>query len=107
MNGTAAISILVILVMSRSLKCNANKTELVITAFERRYSNEASSIGVNLAIEVAKNSSDLKSFLDKYEIKIGTYYTTVSFVVGNVYVYISGGPSLELRRGPFFVCVQV
>ncbi|KAL9978487.1 hypothetical protein ACROYT_G016009 [Oculina patagonica] len=76
MNGTAAISILVILVVSRSLKCNANKTELVITALERRHSNKATSIGMNLAIEVAKNSSNLKAFLDEYEIMMDTYYTT-------------------------------
>ncbi|XP_078368681.1 gamma-aminobutyric acid type B receptor subunit 1-like [Oculina patagonica] len=76
MNSTAAISILVILVVSRSLKCNANKTELVISALERRQTNKATSIGVNLAIDVAKNSSDLKAFFDKYNISIDTYYTS-------------------------------
>ncbi len=91
MYSTAAIFMLVILVVSRSLKCNANKTELVITALDESPSNKATSIGMNLAIEVAKNSSDLKGFLDEYEIMMDTYYTRVGFVIGNVYVYTSGG----------------
>ena len=81
MNSTAAICALVVVVVIASLKCNANKTELIIAVLERRESNTATSVGIDLAIEAAKNSSDLKAFFDKYEIVIdGPYYTKVRFV---------------------------
>ena len=87
MNGSAAISILFILVVSWSLKCSANKTDLVIATLERKSKYKGPTIGINLAKEVAKNSSDLKAFLDKYEITIQRHFTNVSFVVGKVYVH--------------------
>ena len=85
MNSTAVISALVIVVVIGSLKCNANKTKLIVVVLERRSTNKASSVGINLAIEAAKNSPDLKVFLDKYEIVIGgPYHTKVRFVEENV-----------------------
>ena len=85
MNSTAAISTLVILVVIGSLKCNANKTELIVAVLETRTADKATSIGINLAIEAAKNSSDLRAFLDHYEIVVdGPYYTRVRFVDENV-----------------------
>lgn len=87
MNCAAAISILLILVVSRSLKCTANKTDLVIATLEKKSKYKGPTTGINLAVEVAKNSSDLKAFLDKYEITIERHFTNVSFVVGKVYVY--------------------
>ena len=90
MNGTAAISILFILVVvSRSLKCTANKTDLVIATLEIKQKYKGPTIGIDLAIEIAKNSSDLKAFLDKYEITINRHYTKVSFVVGKCMYMIS------------------
>ena len=84
MNSTAAICALVIAVVIGSLNCNAGKTELILTLLERRSWNKATSIGINLAIQAAKNSSDLKAFFDKYEIVIdGPYYTKVRFVKEN------------------------
>ena len=81
MNNTAAVCALVIVVVIGSLKCNANKTELIIAVLERRSGNTATSVGIDLAIEAAKNSSDLKAFFEKYEIVIdGPYYTKVRFV---------------------------
>ena len=81
MNSVVAISILVIVVVIGSLKCNANKTKLIVSVLERRSTNKATSVGINLAIEAAKNSSDLKAFFDKYEIVIdGPYPTKVRFL---------------------------
>jgi len=85
MNSTAVISALVIVVVIGLLKCNANKTKIIIPVLERRLTNKATSVGINLAIEAAKNSSDLKAFFDKYEIVIdGPYHTKVRFVEENV-----------------------
>jgi len=85
MNSTAVISALVIVVVIGLLKCNANKTKLIVAVLERRSTNKATSVGINLAIEAAKNSSDLKAFFDKYEIVIdGPYHTKVRFVEENV-----------------------
>ena len=85
MNSVVAISILVIVVVIGSLKCNANKTKLIVSVLERRSTNKATSVGINLAIEAAKNSSDLKAFFDKYEIVIdGPYHTKVRFLDENV-----------------------
>lgn len=85
MNSTAVISALVIVVVIGLLKCNANKTKIIIPVLERRLTNKATSVGINLAIEAAKNSSDLKAFFDKYEIVIdGPYPTKVRFVEENV-----------------------
>jgi len=81
MNSVVAIFILIIVVVIGSLKCNANKAKLIIAVLERRSSNKATSVGMELAIKAAKNSSDLKGFLDKYEIVIdGPYYTKVRFL---------------------------
>ena len=85
MNSTAALSILVILVVSTSLKCNAaNKTKLLISSLTKKSKDKATTIGIDLAIEVAENSSDLKDFLGKYEIKMGSFPTEVCLVVINV-----------------------
>ena len=56
MNGVVAIITLVGVVVIGSLKCNANKTELIVSLLERRSKDNATSIGVKLAIEAAKNS---------------------------------------------------
>ena len=84
MNGVVAIITLVGVVVIGSLKCNANKTELIVSLLERRSKDNATSIGVKLAIEAAKNSSDLIDFFDRYEIIIDGpapfYYTKVCFV---------------------------
>ena len=85
MNRTAAISVLAIIVAIGSLKCNANKTELIVAVLEIRPEDKATTVGINLAIEAAKNSSDLKAFFDKYEIVIdGPYPTEVRFLDENV-----------------------
>ena len=86
MNSTAVISALVIVVVIGLLKCNANKTKLIVAVLERREARDkAASVGINLAIEAAKNSSDLKAFFDKYDIVIdGPYHTKVRFVEENV-----------------------
>ena len=81
MNSTSAICTLVIVVVMGSLKCNADKTKLIVAALERSKENKATSLGIDLAIEAAKNSSDLEAFLVKYEIVIdGPYHTKVRFV---------------------------
>jgi len=82
MNSTAVISALVVVVVLGLLKCNANKTKLIVAVLERREARDkAASVGIDLAIEAAKNSPDLKVFLDKYEIVIdGPYYSKVRFV---------------------------
>ena len=88
MKGTAATSILVILVVSTSLKCSAaNKTKLLISSLTKTSKDNTTTIGIDLAIEVAKNSSDLKDFLGRYEIRMGSFATEVCFVVKNVYLY--------------------
>ena len=81
MNSVVAISILVIVVVIGSLKCNANKTELIITVLKIRSEDKATTVGINLAIEAAKNYSDLKAFFDKYEMVIDNNLpgTRVSF----------------------------
>jgi len=85
MNSVVAISILVIVVVIGSLTCNASKTKLIISALDLRSSNKAASVGIDLAMEAAKSSSDLKAFFDKYEIVIdGPYYTKVRFLDENV-----------------------
>ena len=85
MNRTAAISALAIIVAIGSLKCNANKTELIVAVLEVHPEDKATTVGINLAIEAAKNSSDLKAFFDKYEIVIdGPRHTRVRFLDENV-----------------------
>jgi len=82
MNSTAAISALVIVVVIGTLKCNAHKTrtKLIVAVLERRPRHKATSVGIDLALEAAKNSSDLKGFFDKYEIVMdGPHYTKVPF----------------------------
>ena len=85
MNSVVAVSILVIVVVIGSLKCNADKTELVIAVLEIRPKDKATTVGIKLAKEAAKNSSDFKAFFDKYEIDIsGPYHSYVSFLDENV-----------------------
>ena len=80
MKSTAAVSIVAILVVIVQLKCNANKTELFIASLHRIYNGGAAGLGINLSIDAAKNSSVLKDFLDKYEIRIEFYNTNVSSI---------------------------
>ena len=70
MNSTAGIFVLAIIVATGSLKCNATKTKLIVTVLKIRAEDKAASAGIDLAIEAAKNSSDLKGFFDKYELVI-------------------------------------
>ena len=85
MNRTVAISALAIIVAIGSLKCNASKTELIVTVLEVQTEDKAVTVGINLAIEAAKNSSDLNAFFDKYEIVIdGPHHTWVRFLDENV-----------------------
>ena len=85
MNSVVAISTLVAVVVIGSLKCNGDKTDLIVAVLERRSEDKAIDFGIKLAIETAKNSSDLKAFFDKYEIVIdGPYSTKVRFVDENV-----------------------
>ena len=85
MNSVAAVSILVIVVVIGSLKCNANKTDLIVTALEVQPKDKATTVGMRLAIEAAKNSSDFKPFFDKYEIVIdGPHHSRVRFLDANV-----------------------
>ena len=82
MASTATISALVIVVVIGSLKCNADKTKLIVAV---RFSNRVTSVGIDLAIEAAKNSSDLKDFFNKYEIvTYGRHFTKVRFLDENV-----------------------
>ena len=85
MNSVVAVSILAIVVVIGSLKSNGKKTELVIAVLEKRLEDKATTVGIDLAIEAAKNSSDFKVFFDKYEIVIdGPYHSNVSFLDENV-----------------------
>ena len=85
MATTATISALVIVVVIGSLKCNADKTKLIVAVLDRRSSNKATSVGIDLAIEAAKNSTDWKAFFNKYEIVIdGPYYTKVRVLDENL-----------------------
>ncbi|XP_027036420.1 gamma-aminobutyric acid type B receptor subunit 2-like isoform X2 [Pocillopora damicornis] len=96
MNNKAVISILLLIVVIELVWCNgANKTEscngtnvtnnttycnstekkkLFIAVIDKRNDGTIES-GIHLAIEVAKNSSEFKDFLDKYEIITNVYYT--------------------------------
>nr|XP_058943821.1 gamma-aminobutyric acid type B receptor subunit 2-like [Pocillopora verrucosa]XP_058943822.1 gamma-aminobutyric acid type B receptor subunit 2-like [Pocillopora verrucosa]XP_058943823.1 gamma-aminobutyric acid type B receptor subunit 2-like [Pocillopora verrucosa]XP_058943824.1 gamma-aminobutyric acid type B receptor subunit 2-like [Pocillopora verrucosa]XP_058943825.1 gamma-aminobutyric acid type B receptor subunit 2-like [Pocillopora verrucosa]XP_058943826.1 gamma-aminobutyric acid type B len=98
MNNKAVISILLLFVVIGLVWCNgANKTEscngtnvtnkttysnstekkkLFIAVLDKKESDvHAVEPGIQLAIEVAKNSSEFKDFLDKYEIITKVYYT--------------------------------
>ena len=80
MNIAAAISVIIIAVMFRSLKCNGNKTVLVIGQLEsKRREKETAELGIKLAYDVAQNSSDFKEFLGKYAINFSRMDTLVSF----------------------------
>ena len=70
MNSTAAISVLAVIVAIGPIKCSANKTKLIVTVLKIRSEDKAAPVGIDLAIEAAKNSSDLKAFFDKYELVI-------------------------------------
>jgi len=81
MNRTATVSALVIVVVIGSLKCNADETKVSVAVLVRRPSSNATSVGIDLAIEAAKNSLDMEAFFNKYEIAIdGRYYTKVLFL---------------------------
>lgn len=104
MNNKAVISILLLIVVIELVWCNgANKTEscngtnvtnnttycnstekkkLFIAVIDKRNDGTIES-GIHLAIEVAKNSSEFKDFLDKYKIITNVYYTNVSYVKEN------------------------
>lgn len=76
MNSVVAFSILVIVMVIGSLKCNANKTDLVVAVLEVRARDKATTVGTNLSIEAARNSLDLEALFDKYEIVIdGPYHS--------------------------------
>ena len=68
MSSTAVISFLGIVLVFGSLKCNANKTDLYILQMVQ--SDATVCRGMELAYNVAKNSSSFKSFFEKYEIKM-------------------------------------
>ena len=70
MNSTAAISVLAVIVAIGPIKCSANKTKLIVTVLKIRSEDKATPVGIDLAIEAAKNSSDLKAFFEKYELVI-------------------------------------
>ena len=77
MSSTAVISFLGIVLVFGSLKCNANKTDLyilqMVASFDMMPCN-----GMELAYDVAKNSSSFRSFFEKYEIKMNCTLTLVS-----------------------------
>lgn len=79
MNIAAAISVIIIAVMFRSLKCNGNKTVLVIGQLESKGKEKETELGIKLAYDVAQNSSDFKEFLGKYAINFSRMDTLVSF----------------------------
>ena len=79
MNIAAAISVIIIAVMFRSLKCNGNKTVLVIGQLESKRREKETELGIKLAYDVAQNSSDFKEFLGKYAINFSRMDTLVSF----------------------------
>ena len=70
MNSTAAISVLAVIMAIGSLKCYANKTKLIVTVLKIWSDDKATSFGINLAIEAARNSSDLKALFDQYKLVI-------------------------------------
>ena len=79
MRSTRIFSTLGILCVVLSLKCDANKTELIIGSLEiSEDKDKGVQLRITTAIHVAKNSSSLKDFLEKYEIRIISYYTNVS-----------------------------
>ena len=103
MKSAAVISIFLLLVVIGSVRCNGanktvssnganvtnetasgnghNKTKLFIPILEEKKRPRAfTELGIQLAIDVAKNSSYFKDFLDKYEIVAEPYHTNVSYV---------------------------
>ena len=103
MKSAAVISILLLLVVIGSVRCNGanktvssngtnvtnetasgnghNKMKLFIPILEIRNRTPVfTELGIQLAIDVAKNSIYFKDFLDKYEIVAKPYYTKVSYV---------------------------
>ena len=79
MRSTRIFSTLGILCVVLSLECDANKRELIIGSLEiSEDKDKGVQLGITTAIHVAKNSSSLKDFLEKYEIRIISYYTNVS-----------------------------
>ena len=79
MRSTRIFSTLGILCVVLSLESDANKTELIIGSLEISEDKDRGvQLGITHAIHVAKNSSSLKDFLKKYEIRIVSYHTRVS-----------------------------
>ena len=70
MINTAAISVLSVF-MFGLLECNGNKTTLIIgqLASAEKTAKDAK-LGIDLAYDVAKNSSNFTNFLEKYEIVV-------------------------------------
>jgi len=82
MSHTAAISVLVIVLMFKSSECNINKTKLLIGQLESKSSEKETTLGIKLAYNVSKNSTELKDFLEKYEIEFERWDTHVSWFIG-------------------------
>ncbi|XP_058959571.2 gamma-aminobutyric acid type B receptor subunit 2-like [Pocillopora verrucosa] len=98
MRSTRIFSTLGILCVVLSLECDANKTELIIGSLEiSEDKDKGVQLGITTAIHVAKNSSSLKDFLEKYEIRIISYYTN-----GNEASSINSATyALRYRKGGF------
>ena len=75
MINTAAISVLSVF-MFGLLGCNGNKTTLVIGHLGSvKAIAEDAKLGIDLAYDVAKNTTEFNDFLEKYEI-VFKYLTT-------------------------------
>ena len=78
MINTAAISVLSVF-MFGLLGCNGNKTTLLIGQLASvETTAKDAKLGIDLAYDVAKNSSTFTNFLEKYEIDRTLFRTYVS-----------------------------
>ena len=78
MINTAAISVLSVF-MFGLLECNGNKTTLVIGRLESEKAiAKDAKLGIDLAYDVAKNTTEFNDFLEKYEIVFQSNSTSVS-----------------------------
>ena len=78
MINTAAIFVLVVFMFGLS-GCNVNKTIILIGKLDSNLTTkELTGLGVDLAYEVAKNSSMFKDFFKNYEITFKPLVTNVS-----------------------------
>ena len=78
MINTAAISVLSVF-MFGLLECHGNKTTLIIGLLDSaKTTAKETALGIDLAYDVAKNSSNFKDFFEKYEIDFKSFYTFVS-----------------------------